>query len=113
MPWTWRCGDVIRRLAAFSTLIVATGTALMISRKKLLAHGLLASMSGKENCFDNAAVETVFESLKAERLRRQNWSTRREATAAIFQYINGFYNPRRGHSYLGDISPLAFEARVA
>ncbi|WP_264813806.1 IS3 family transposase, partial [Acetobacter lovaniensis] len=49
-------------------------------QKKLLAHGLLASMSGKGNCFDNAAVETFFKSLKAERLWRQNWSTRREAT---------------------------------
>jgi putative transposase len=61
-------------------------------QKKLLAHGLLASMSGKGNCFDNAAVETFFKSLKAERLWRQNWSTRREATVAIFQYINGFYD---------------------
>ncbi|MGX7345261.1 IS3 family transposase [Acetobacter pasteurianus] len=82
-------------------------------QKKLLAHGLLASMSGKGNCFDNAAVETFFKSLKAEWLWRQNWPTRRQASAAIFQYINGFYNPRRRHSYLGGISPLAFEARVA
>lgn len=82
-------------------------------RKKLLAHGVLASMSGKGNCFDNAAVETFFKSLKPEWLWRQNWLTRRQATAAIFQYINGFYNPRRRHSYLGGISPLAFEARVA
>ena len=82
-------------------------------QKKLLAHGLLASMSGKGNCFDNAAVETFFKSLKAEWLWRQNWPTRRQATTAIFQYINGFYNPRRRHSYLGGISPLAFEARVA
>ena len=74
---------------------------------------MLASMSGKGNCFDNAAVETFFKSLKAEWLWRQNWPTRRQAAAAIFQYINGFYNPRRRHSYLGGISPLAFEARVA
>lgn len=80
-------------------------------RKKLLAHGVLASMSGKGNCFDNAAVETFFKSLKAEWLWRQNWPNRRQATAAIFQYINGFYNPRRRHSYLDGISPLAFEAR--
>ncbi|AHI26646.1 IS3 family element, transposase orfB [Komagataeibacter xylinus E25] len=46
-------------------------------QKKLLAHGLLASMSGKGNCFDNAAVETFLKSLKAERLWRQNWPTRR------------------------------------
>jgi transposase InsO family protein len=38
---------------------------------------------------------------------------RRQAEAAIFQYINGFYNSRRRHSYLGGISPLAFEAKVA
>ena len=52
-------------------------------------------MSGKENCDDNAAVETFFKSLKAELLWRQTWPTRRQAEAAIFQYINGFYNARR------------------
>jgi len=50
-------------------------------------------MSGKGNCYNNAAVETFFKSLKAEVLWRQNWPTRRQAEAAIFQYINGFYNP--------------------
>ena len=69
-------------------------------------------MSGKCNCYDNAAVETFFKSLKAEVLWRQNWPTRRRAETAIFQYINGFYNPRRPHSNLGGISPLAFEAKV-
>jgi len=59
------------------------------------------------------AVETFFKSLKAEMLWRQTWPTRRQAEAAIFQYINGFYNARRRHSYLGGISPLAFEAKVA
>ena len=65
------------------------------------------------NRFDNASVETFFKSLKAELIWRQNWPTRRQAEAAIFQYINGFYNTRRRHSYLGGISPLAFEAKVA
>ena len=82
-------------------------------QKKLLANGLVPSMSGKGNCYDNAAVETFFKSLKAEVLWRQTWPTRRQAETAIFQYINGFYNPRRRHSYLGGISPLAFEAKVA
>lgn len=82
-------------------------------QKKLQAHGLRPSMSGKGNCYDNAAVETFFKSLKAEVLWRQTWPTRRQAETAIFQYINGFYNPRRRHSYLGGISPLAFEAKVA
>jgi transposase InsO family protein len=52
-------------------------------------------MSGKGNCYDNASVETFFKSLKAELIWRQKWSTRRQAEAAIFQYINGFYNTRR------------------
>ena len=82
-------------------------------QKKLQAHGLRPSMSGKGNCYDNASVETFFKSLKAELIWRQSWPTRRQAEAAIFQYINGFYNTRRRHTYLGGISPLAFEAKVA
>ena len=81
-------------------------------QKKLQAYGLRPSMSGKGNCYDNSAVETFFKSLKAEMIWRRNWPTRRRAEAAIFQYINGFYNSRR-HSYPGGISPLAFEAKVA
>ena len=70
-------------------------------------------MSGKGNCYDNASVETFFKSLKAELIWRQRWPMRRQAEAAIFQYINGFNNSRRRHSYFGGISPLAFEAKVA
>ncbi len=81
-------------------------------QKKLQTYGLRASMSGKGNCYDNAAVETFFKSLKAEIIWRQKWQTRRETEVAIFQYINGFYNIRRRHSYLGGISPMAFEATV-
>jgi putative transposase len=82
-------------------------------QKKLQAYGLRPSMSGKGNCYDNASVETFFKTIKAELIWRQSWPTRRQAEAAIFQYINGFYNARRRHSYLGGISPLAFEAKVA
>ena len=82
-------------------------------QKKLQAYGLRPSMSGKSNCYGNASVETFFKSLKAELIWRQSWPTRRQAEAAIFQYINGFYNTRRRHSYLGGISPLALKAKVA
>lgn len=81
-------------------------------QKEPLAYGLHPSRSGKGNCYDNAFVETFFKSLKAELVWRQRWLTRRQAEAAIFQYINGFYNTRRRHSYLGGISPLAFEAKL-
>ena len=82
--------------------------------QKLLAkHRFNVSMSGKGNCFDNAMVETFFKSLKAELIWRNHWKTRRQAHGAIFQYINGFYNPRRRHSSLGGKSPLAFERKAA
>ena len=58
-------------------------------------------------------VETVFKTIKAEVLWQQSWPSRRAAEIAIFQYINGFYNPRRRHSALRWKSPMAFEAQAA
>ncbi|MEN8950182.1 IS3 family transposase [Planktotalea arctica] len=82
-------------------------------QKILRNHGFKASMSGKGNCYDNAAVETFFKTIKAELIWRHSWETRRQAEMAIFEYINGFYNPRRRHSALGWKSPIAFERKVA
>ena len=82
-------------------------------QKILREHGFQASMSGKGNCYDNSAVESFFKSLKAELVWRHNWQTRREVEIALFEYINGFYNPRRKHSALGWKSPVAFEQRAA
>jgi len=70
-------------------------------QKILRIHGFQFSMSGKVDCYDNAVVETFFKTIKAEQLWQQSWSTRRDAEMAIFQYINGFYYPRRRHSALG------------
>ena len=82
-------------------------------QKLLRHHGFKVSMSGKGNCYDNAVVETFFKTIKAELLWQQSWETPRAAEMAIFEYINGFYNPRRRHSALGWKSPLAFEAKAA
>ena len=82
-------------------------------QKILRQHGVKASMSGKGSCYDNAAVETFFKTIKAELIWRRSWGTRRQAEMAIFEYINGFYNPRRRHSALGWKSPVAFERKVA
>ncbi|WP_458789670.1 IS3 family transposase [Yoonia sp. MH D7] len=82
-------------------------------QKRLNKRGFEVSMSGKGNCYDNSMVETFFKSLKAELIWRNRWETRRQAEGAIFQYINGFYNPRRRHSSLGGKSPLAFERKAA
>ncbi|MEP0963368.1 MAG: IS3 family transposase [Roseobacter sp.] len=82
-------------------------------QRVLRQHGFKVSMSGKGNCYDNAAVETFFKTIKAELIWRHPWETRRKAEMAIFEYINGFYNPRRRHSALGWKSPVAFERKVA
>nr|WP_086660201.1 IS3 family transposase [Acetobacter indonesiensis] len=82
-------------------------------QKSLTKYKMKPSMSGKASSYDTAVVETFFKSLKVEMLWRQSWLTRHQATAAIFQYINGFYNPRRRHSYLGNINSLAFEVKAA
>lgn len=81
-------------------------------QKLLRQHGFKVSMSGKGNCYDNAAMETFFKTIKAELIWRRSWRTRRDVEVAIFEYINGFYNPRRRHSVLGWKSPLALE-RIA
>ena len=82
-------------------------------RKLLKDHGFLSSMSGKGNCYGNATVETFFKSLKAELIWREHYETREQAQNALFHYINGFYNPRRRHSYLGSISPVKCESMAA
>ena len=78
-------------------------------RRMLRNHGFVASMSGRGNCYDNAMVETVFKTIKAELIWRTAFATRDQASKAIGQYIEGFYNPRRRHSSLGYVSPAKFE----
>lgn len=79
-------------------------------RRMLRDHGFIASMSGRGNCYDNAMVETVFKTIKSELIWRTAFTSRDQASKAIGQYIEGFYNPRRRHSSLGYVSPATFEA---
>ena len=81
-------------------------------RKLLTKHGFKASMSGKGNCYDNAVVESFFASLKRERTRRKTYRTRDEARADVFDYIERFYNRKRRHGYVGNISPVRYENRT-
>ncbi len=80
---------------------------------ELRRHGILISMSGKGNCYDNAMVETFFKTLKSELVWRTIFQSRADATAAIGRYIDAFYNPVRRHSALDFKSPLQFERRAA
>ena len=84
-------------------------------QRLLNEHGIECSMSRRGDCWDNAAMESFFSSLKTERLHRRNYRTRDEARTDVFDYIERFYNPRRRHSTLGYISPMDYEkqARLA
>ena len=81
-------------------------------REELEKHGIQCSMSARGNCYDNAVVESFFGILKRERVNRTRYLTRDEAQADIFDYIERFYNRKRRHGYLGNISPVVFEERT-
>ena len=74
-------------------------------RKLLDLHGITASMSRKGNCLDNAPMESFFGALKTEMVHRTRFRTRREARAALFEYIEIFYNRQRRHSSIGYRTP--------
>jgi putative transposase len=74
-------------------------------RQALAANDCIASMSRKGNCYDNATMESFWSTLKHELVYRLKFMTRNEATTAIFDYIEGFYNRTRLHSALGFKSP--------
>ena len=82
------------------------------NQELMAAHGLRCSMSRKGNCWDNAVVESFFASLKAERIDGV-FPSRAAARAAVFEYIEVWYNRQRRHSSLGYLSPIAFEKNAA
>jgi putative transposase len=76
---------------------------------ELEQSGIKSSMSGSGCCYDNAVVESFFGVMKRERINRVHYRTRDEAQSDVFEYIEVFYNRKRRHGYLGNISPAAFE----
>jgi putative transposase len=78
-------------------------------RKKLIFSGIIASMSRKGNCWDNAHCESFFHSLKTELVYRKRFKTREEAKQAIFEWIETWYNRSRLHSSLDYMSPVDYE----
>lgn len=78
--------------------------------QQLLAQrGMVCSMSGRGNCYDNAPVESFFATLKREWVHQRHYSTREEAQSSIFDYLEVFYNRQRRHSALGYLSPAEYE----
>jgi putative transposase len=79
-----------------------------VYQQNLASYGCQVSMSRVGDCYDNAAMESFFSTLKAE-CATHRFATQAEARTAIFEYIEAWYNPRRLHSTLGYRSPLEFE----
>lgn len=86
--------------------------AARVYREKLIRHGLQPSMSRRGNCYDNAVAESFFSTLKNELVHHCDFRTRDEARAAIFEYIEVFYNRQRRHQTLGYLSPVQFEQQI-
>ena len=80
-------------------------------RALLALHEIECSMSRKGDCWDNAVVESFFATLKKELVYGEKWRTREEARAALFEYIEVWYNRERRHSSLGYMSPAQYEEK--
>lgn len=82
-------------------------------RQLLADHGVEPSMSRTGNCYDNAVVESFWGKLKTEMVYHEHFATKAHARAAVFEYIEMFYNRTRLHAALGYLSPEAFETQSA
>ncbi len=77
--------------------------------KTLAEAGVLQSIGRRGDAFDNAVAESFFATLETELLDRRSFKRRDQARLEVFEFIEGFYNPRRRHSALGYVSPERFE----
>ena len=81
--------------------------------RRLRAAGLLGSMGSVGDAYDNAVAESFFGTLQLELLDRQRWTSRDDLAAAIFEWIECFYNPQRRHSFIDMLSPVDYETTHA
>lgn len=80
-------------------------------RDALHASGIVASMSRRADCYDNAVAESFFATLRAELLDHEHLASRSAGVACLSSYIEDFYNTVRRHSYTGYVSPIEFELK--
>lgn len=80
---------------------------------RLREAGLLGPMGRVASSVDNALIESFWSTMQRELLDRKQWSSRVELASAIFEWIEGWYNPRRRHTSLGMLSPHEFETLAA
>lgn len=81
-------------------------------RAELARHGMLASMSGTDNCCDHTVAERFFATSEFELIRKHDWHTRAQARRAIVRYLETWYNRKRRHSTLGYVSPAEYEVQL-
>ena len=81
-------------------------------RDLLRSQGICCSMSRAGDCYDNAAVESFFKTLKAELVYHEDYQTGEQARRSVFEYVEVFYNRKRLHSGLGYQTPEQFEAAM-
>ena len=105
----WRSHAVNRNAGSFTTPIAAVSTPAKLFQQLLRDHGMVCSMSRRADCWDNAVVESFNATIKTELIHRTKWQTREEARAAVYKYIETWYNSIRLHSTLGYRSPIEFE----
>jgi len=79
--------------------------------KRCDSAGVRTSMGSVGDCYDNAMCESFNAILECELLVKHRFTTQREAALKVFEFIEGFYNPRRRHTSLGNLSPIEFERR--
>lgn len=78
-------------------------------KNTLQSHkGIIQSMSGKGNCYDNAVAESFFKTIKSELIYQNRYQTRKQAYCSVFEYIEAFYNTNRRHSYLENLTIKEF-----
>ena len=80
-------------------------------RRALRERGIVASMSGRGDCWDNAPAESFFATLRAELVDHETYETREAARSSIGDYLENFYNTVRRHSRIGYVSPIEFELK--
>jgi len=81
-------------------------------RRALIERGIIASMSRKGDCWDNAVAESFWATIKGELTEHETYATHAAAIAAIADYIDSFYNPCRRHSSIGYATPIEFELKA-
>jgi transposase InsO family protein len=82
-------------------------------RDRLAERGIQVSMSRKGNCWDNAVAESFFATLEVELFQDADWRTQKEARAAIFEFIEIWYNRQRRHSSLGYLTPEEYDRQLS